>query len=94
MYRGRVTRSTVDQRWCRPKAPERGGALAGAWPPATPEHESSPTGAEQREGKTRNPARASLGLGRRRGDRPTVRKWQQREARASGEGKSEMGEVR
>jgi hypothetical protein len=94
MDRGRVARSTVDQRWCRPKAPESGGALVGAWPPATPEHESSPTGAQQREGKTGNPTWASLGLGRRRGDRPTVRKWQRREARASREGKSEMGEVR
>jgi hypothetical protein len=35
---GRGAWSTVD-RWRRgPKAPERGGALTGVWPPATPVH--------------------------------------------------------
>jgi hypothetical protein len=48
--RGRVTRSTVDRWWRGPKAPEHGDALIGAWPPATPEHGSSPAGAQQREG--------------------------------------------
>jgi hypothetical protein len=49
MDRGRVARSTVDRRWRGMKAPERGGALTGAWPMATPEHANSPAWAQQRE---------------------------------------------
>jgi hypothetical protein len=100
MDRGRVTRSTVDRRWSGPKAPERGGALTVAWPPATLEHGSSPVGAQQREGSTGNSARASPGLGRQRGDRATTRKRWRGESSATGalvlrkRGKSEMGEVR
>jgi hypothetical protein len=63
MDRGRVVQSTVERRWRGPKAPEHGGALTGGWPPATLEHESSPAGAQQREGNTGNPAQASPGLG-------------------------------
>jgi hypothetical protein len=57
---GRGTQSTVDRRWCRPKAPERSGALTGTWPPTTPVHGSSPTGAQQRDGSTGNSARVSV----------------------------------
>jgi hypothetical protein len=64
MDRGRVARSIVDQRWHRPKAPERGGTLNGAWPPATLEHGSSSVGAQQREENTGNSSQASSGLGR------------------------------
>jgi hypothetical protein len=71
--RGRVTRSTVDRWWCGPKASEHGDALIGAWPPATPEHGSSPAGAQQREGNMGNSARALPGLGRRQGGRATER---------------------
>jgi hypothetical protein len=74
MDRGRVARSTVE-------APELGGALAGAWPPATPEPGSSLVGAKQREGNTESPTQASPGLGRQCGDRAMTWKWQQREAR-------------
>jgi hypothetical protein len=82
MDRGRVARSTVDGRWRGPKAPERGGALTEAWPPATLKHGCSS-------------AWASPGLGRRRGDRATVeeRKLDNCRARVSEEGESEMGEV-
>jgi hypothetical protein len=69
--RGRVARSTVDRQWRGPKALEHGGALTGAWPPATPGHGSSPAGAQQREGYTGNSARASLGLGQWRGGQAT-----------------------
>jgi hypothetical protein len=98
--RGRGARSTVDWRWCGPKAPERGGALTGVWPPATPVHESSPAGAQQREGSTGNSARASPGHERWCGDRATVGKRWRRESLATAAlvlremGKSEMGEVR
>jgi hypothetical protein len=83
MDRGRVTRSTVDQWWCGPKAPEHGGALARAWPLATLEHGSLPAGAQQREGNTGNTAQASPGLGRRRGDRVMAGKQQRREILAT-----------
>jgi hypothetical protein len=75
---GRVTRSTVDRRWRGSKALEHGSALTGAWPLATPEHGSSSVGAQQREGNMGNSARASLGLGRRSGDRATVGKRRRR----------------
>jgi hypothetical protein len=100
MDRSRGARSTVDRWWREPKAPEHGGALTGAWPPATPVHGSSPTGAQQREGSTGNSARASPGLGRLCGDRATAGKWRRREGLATvilmlrKRGKSEMGEVR
>jgi hypothetical protein len=74
MDRGWGARSTMDRWWCGPKAPERGGALTGAWPPAIPVHGSSPAGAQQREGSTGNSARVSPGsaggvaTGRRRGN--------------------------
>jgi hypothetical protein len=57
---------TMERQWRGPKALEHGDALTGAWPSATPWHRSSPAGAQQREG---NSARASPGLGRRRGGR-------------------------
>jgi hypothetical protein len=50
--------------------------------PGTPEHKSSPAGAQQREGNMGNPAQASLGLGRRHGDWATTGKWQWRESLA------------
>jgi hypothetical protein len=52
--------------------PGRGGALTGARPPATPVHQNSSVGAQQREEGTGSSARASLGLGRRRGGRVTA----------------------
>jgi hypothetical protein len=61
----------VDRRWRGLKVPDHSGALIGAWPPATLEHGSSPSGAQQREGNTGNSARASPGLGRRRGGQAT-----------------------
>jgi hypothetical protein len=42
-------------------------ALTGAQPPAAPVRQSSPAGAQQREERTGSSARASSGLGRRRG---------------------------
>jgi hypothetical protein len=42
-------RSTLDRRWRRQRVPERGGALTGVRPPATPVHQSSLAGAQQRE---------------------------------------------
>jgi hypothetical protein len=87
MDRGRVAWSTVDRRWYGPKAPKHGGALTGVWPPATPEHGSSPVGAQQREGNT--------GLGQRCGDRATAGKRQQRESSATAAlGLWKMGRVR
>jgi hypothetical protein len=80
MDRSRGARSTVDRWWRGPKAPEHGGALTGAWPPATPVHGSSPTGAQQREGST--------GKWRRREGSATVILMLRKR------GKSEMGEVR
>jgi hypothetical protein len=50
----------------------RGGALTGAQPPAAPVHQNSPVGAQQREERTGSSARASPGLGQRRGDRATA----------------------
>jgi hypothetical protein len=84
MDRGRVARSSVDRRWRGPKTLEREGVLTGAWPLATPEHGSSPVGAQQREGSTGKSARASLGsgggvaTGRQRGNGGGERAHQQR----------------
>jgi hypothetical protein len=47
--------------------PGHGGVLTGARPPAAPVRQSSPTGVQQREEHMRSSARASSGLGRRRG---------------------------
>jgi hypothetical protein len=97
MDRCRGARSTVDQWQRRPKTPERGGELIGVWPLATPVHESSPVGAQQREGSTSSSARASPGLERRCGDRAMVGKRRRRESSATGvlvlreRGKSEVG---
>jgi hypothetical protein len=56
-----------------------GGILTDVWPPSTPEHESSPVRAQQREDNMGNPSRASLKLGRRCGGRATVMKWRRRD---------------
>jgi hypothetical protein len=56
-----------------------GGILTEVWPPSTPEHESSPVRAQQREDNMGNPSRASLKLGRRCGGRATVMKWRRRD---------------
>jgi hypothetical protein len=98
--RGRGARSTVDQRRREPKAPERSSAITGVWPLATPVHESSSAGAQQRDGSTGSLAQASPGLGRRCGDRAMVGETAEVEelsdsgARATGEGKECSGEVR
>jgi hypothetical protein len=100
MDRGRGARSTVDRRWHGPKALERSSTLTGARSTAIPVHESSPAGAQQREGNTGNSARASPGLGAWCGDRATVGKQRRRESSATAalvlrkRRKSEMGEVR
>jgi hypothetical protein len=44
-----------------------GGALTGAWPPATPVRQSSPAGVQNGEGSEGNSARVSPELGRRYG---------------------------
>jgi hypothetical protein len=49
-----------------------GGTLTGAWPPAAPVHQSSPTGAQNGEGSEGNLARVSPELERRCGGRATV----------------------
>jgi hypothetical protein len=49
-----------------------GGALTGAWPPAAPVRQSSPTGAQNGEGSEGNSARVSPELGRRCGGWATV----------------------
>jgi hypothetical protein len=41
------------------RMPWRGGMLTGVWPPATPEHGSSPARAQKREGSAGNPSQAS-----------------------------------
>jgi hypothetical protein len=100
MNQCRGTRSIVSRRRRGPKAPERGGALIGVWPPATPVHESSPAGAQQREESTGSSARASPELWRRCGDWATVGETVEVEelgdsgAHATGEGKECSGEVR
>jgi hypothetical protein len=48
------------------------GALTGAWPPAAPVRQSSPTGAQNGEGSEGNLARVSMELRRRCGGRATV----------------------
>jgi hypothetical protein len=89
----------MDRRRRGLKAPEPGGALTGVWPPATSVHESSPAGAQQREGSTGSSAKASSELGRRCGDRATVGETAEEEelgdsgARPTGEGKECSGEV-
>jgi hypothetical protein len=64
--------------------PGRGGVLTGARPLAVPVHQSSPTGAQQREEHTWSSARASPGLGRRRGGRATAVKAQRRRCSVRG----------
>jgi hypothetical protein len=49
-----------------------GGVLTGARPPAAPVRQSSPAGVQQREERTGNSTRASLGLERRQGGRATM----------------------
>jgi hypothetical protein len=51
-----------------------GGALTGAWPLASAEHESSPAGVQQREGNVGNPVGGSLRHGQRCGGQVMVRK--------------------
>jgi hypothetical protein len=46
---------------------EHNGTLTGAQPPAAPVRQSSPVGAQNREGGTGSSSRASPGLKRRRG---------------------------
>jgi hypothetical protein len=53
------------------------GALIGAQPPAAPVRQNSPAGAQQREERTGSSARASPGLGWRRGGRATAVKARQ-----------------
>jgi hypothetical protein len=64
--------SNVDRRRRGPRVPEPGGALTGVRPPGAPVHQSSPAGAQKRERSTGSSGRASLELGRRRGDRVTA----------------------
>jgi hypothetical protein len=49
-----------------------GSALTGAWPPAAPVCQSSPTGAQNGEGSEGKSTRVSPELGRRCGGRTTV----------------------
>jgi hypothetical protein len=49
-----------------------GGALTGAWPPAAPVRQSSPTGAQNGEGSEGNLARVSPELRQRCGGRAMV----------------------
>jgi hypothetical protein len=49
-----------------------GGALTGAWPPAAPVRQSSPAGAQNREGSEGNLAQVSPEVGRCCGGRATV----------------------
>jgi hypothetical protein len=49
-----------------------GGTLTRAWPPATSVRQSSPAGAQNREGSEGNSARVSPELRRRCGGRATV----------------------
>jgi hypothetical protein len=70
----------------------RGSALIGARPPAAPVHQSSPAGAQQGEERMRSSARASPGLGWRRGGwAMAVRN---RRQRRSVRGRLERGEKR
>jgi hypothetical protein len=100
MDRGWGARSTVDRWWRGPNAPERGGALTRAWPPAIPVHESSPAGGTTERGEHEELNSGLTGLGRRCGDRATTGKRRRRESSATvvlvlrKRGKSEMGEVR
>jgi hypothetical protein len=67
-----------------------GDALAGARPSAAPVRQSSPAGAQNREGGTGSSSRASPGLDRRRGGRAMTGKawWYRRSVR----GRLELGE--
>jgi hypothetical protein len=66
------------------RAPWCSGALTEARPPATPGHESSPAGAEKREGSTGVPSQASSGLRQRCGGRVMVMKrWWKRNSAAA-----------
>jgi hypothetical protein len=47
------------------RAPECGGVIIRAYPPATLEHRSSPAGTQQREGNMGISTQASPGLGQR-----------------------------
>jgi hypothetical protein len=60
-----------------------GGTLTRAWPSAAPVHQSSPMGAQNREGSEGNLAQVSPELGRHCGGRATV--VQNGEAAALGE---------
>jgi hypothetical protein len=71
----------TDNSWTRSTSPwtgwarsvhGHGGALTGARPPAAPVRQSSPAGAQNREGGTGSSIRASPGLERRRGGRATM----------------------
>jgi hypothetical protein len=83
-------RSTVDRRGRGQRVPERGGALTGVRPLASPVHQFSPVGAQQRERSTGSSVRASPELGRRRGGR--VMAVQNRRRRRSVRGRLECGE--
>jgi hypothetical protein len=85
-------RSTVDRRRCGQRVPERGRALTGVRPPATPVHQSSPAGAQQRERSTGSSVRASPELGRWCEGRATA--VQNRRWRRSVRGRLERGEKR
>jgi hypothetical protein len=89
------TNDSVDRR-----APWRDNMLARAWPPATPEHGSSPARAQKREGSAGNPSLASPKLRRWCRSRATVKKRQRRGTSVvvvlelRGMGKMGGGEVR
>jgi hypothetical protein len=92
--RGSVRRaqSTVDRWRHEQRRAGHGGTLTGVRPPATPVHQSSPAGAQQRERSTGSSARASPELRRRRGGRAmAVQNWRQRH---SVRGRLERGEKR
>jgi hypothetical protein len=65
------------------------GALTGAWPPVAPVRQSSPAGAQNREGSEGNSARVSPELGRCCGGRATM--VQNGEAAALGERAAQAG---
>jgi hypothetical protein len=62
-----------------------GGALTGAWPPASAEHVSSPAGVQQREENAGNPVGGSPRHGQQCGGRATVRKQPRGGRSATGE---------
>jgi hypothetical protein len=76
-----------------------GGVLTGARPPTAPVRQSSPAGAQQREERTGSSARASPGLGQRRGGWAMAMKAQRRRCSVRGllkrgEREKKRGEVR